>query len=37
MTKCEVLGDNFHLEDDEMDVDFDGSKYNGVSSWLNKR
>lgn len=30
MTKCEVLGDNFHLEDDEMDVDFEFDNETGM-------
>lgn len=47
MTKCEVLGDNFHLEDDEMDVDFEFDNETGMveiyvadeqrqKDWLNK-
>ena len=30
MIKREVLGDNFHLEDDEMDVDFEFDNETGM-------
>lgn len=30
MTKCEVLGDNFHIEDEEMDIDFEFDNETGM-------